>query len=96
MIDTKEHAPDGFPCRELTAKYLNMKETVHDQVAGLAPNTWFRGSDPIDGIWASSDLEVIGVSYLTHRTDLGNHHPVVANITMQSLLGNNISKIIPP
>ena len=61
----------------------------------MAPKTWFRGSDPIDGIWMSSDLEVIGESYITYHADLGDHHPVVANITIQSLLGVNLPEIPP-
>ena len=40
-------------------------------------------------------MEVTGVSYLPFDKDLGNHRPIVVNITMDSLLGINLPNIVP-
>ena len=63
---------------------------------GTSRKTWFRGKEAIDDIWFSSDLEVIAASYLPFHGDIGDHRPVVADATIQSILGTNLPKIIPP
>ena len=82
MMNTNKHIIYGILCSKLTAPDLNIHETVHAQVAGTTPNTWFHGSDPIGGIWTFSNMDIIGASYLPYHVDLGNHRPIVANITI--------------
>ena len=57
---------------------------------GVGPNTWLRGTDPIDKIWVSDDIEVVRVAYLPYEPELGVHRPVMADILAQSILGMNI------
>ena len=67
-----------------------MEEVVASQTIGQkAPNTWFRGKDPIDGIWITKDIEVIRASYLPFDADAGDHRPVVVDLTMGSVLGQS-------
>ena len=96
MIDTKTHVLDEALVSKLTAPGLNMQEIVHGQVDGPAPNIWFYRSDPIDDILTSSNLGIIEARYLPYHIDMGNHRQLVATITMYSLLGRNLPKIIPP
>ncbi|KAL7540242.1 hypothetical protein ACHAXR_009967, partial [Thalassiosira sp. AJA248-18] len=63
---------------------------------GHGPNTWVRGKEAIDGIWVSRSLEIIGASYLPYHADLGDHRPVMVDITVQSLLGTNLKQFAPP
>ena len=66
-----------------------MQEAVHATVAGKGPNTYFRGSDPIDGIWTTPEIEVTSAAYLPFDPELGDHRPVIANISKRSLVGDN-------
>ena len=72
-----------------------MHEAVHKNTSYKAPNTLFQGSDPIDGIWVSFDLEIICASYLPFHADIGDHRPVMVDITMQTLLGTNLPRVVP-
>ena len=58
-------------------------------VARKGPNTYFRGSDPIDGIWITSEIEVTSAAYLPFDPELGDHQPVIANMSKRLLVGDN-------
>ena len=62
---------------------------------GMGPKTHFRGKESINGTWVSTDLEVTGASYLPFDPDVGDHRPVMIDITMESVLGATIPKIVP-
>ena len=69
-------------CRMLAGEELQMREVVASQMKGQrGPNTWFRGKDPIDGIWITNDLEVIRAGYLPFDANVGDHRPVMADLT---------------
>ena len=72
-----------------------MTEAVHQQASGSAPKTFFRGSHAIDGIWASSDLEILGASYLPFDSSVGDHRPVMLDISLDSLLGKRLNRVVP-
>ncbi len=59
------------------------------------PKTHFRGKDPIDGIWITPDLDVLGASYLPFHADIGDHWPVVADISLTSIIGQEMKQIVP-
>ncbi|EJK50414.1 hypothetical protein THAOC_30619, partial [Thalassiosira oceanica] len=59
------------------------------------PNTHNRGSEPIDGIWYTPELELEGASYLPFDGSLGDHRPVVADFTQRSVLGKNLPRVVP-
>jgi len=64
IMDANEHVIDGAMCKQLAGEDLQMREAVHSETNSPGPKTWFRGADPIDGIWVSSEIDVIGASYL--------------------------------
>ena len=94
MMDANEHVIDGELCKRLRSKDIGMREVVNER-AGPGPNTWFRGTDPIDGIWVTDDLEVAGAAHLPYDSELGDHRPVVADLTMRSVLGTEFHRILP-
>jgi hypothetical protein len=95
MMDANEHVIDGeLLCKRLRSKEIGMREVVHER-AGPGPNTWFRGTEPIDGIWATDDIEVTAAAYLPYDPELGDHRPVVADFTMRSILGTEFHRILP-
>ncbi len=95
MMDANKNVGTGVMSKELAQEGIDMKEAVHGMTAGLGPKTHFRGKESIDGIWVSTNQEVTGASYLPFDPDVGNHRPVMIDITMESVLGATIPKIVP-
>ena len=96
MIDANENVLTGQLADSLAADEIDMVEAVHSRTPGPGPKTWFRGKESIDGIWISSDLVCKGASYLPFHEDLGDHRPVCIDLTILSVLGTNLPKIVPP
>ena len=95
MMDSNEHVVNEKMSRELRGEGLRMREVVHDQTPGEGLHTYFRGTDYIDGIWVSNEIEVFSAAYLLFDKYLGDHRPVAANISMNSLRGTNRPKVQP-
>ena len=94
-MDGNEHVTDGVMCCQFAKDDLKMTEAVHSQVSGTAPKTFFRVKDAIDGVWVSSNLEIIGASYLPFDSSVGDHRPVMVDISLGSLLGKRLNKVVP-
>ena len=67
-----------------------LTEVVHSVTAGVSPETWFGGKDPIDGIYVSSEIDITGASYLLYHADIGDHRPVVADLIMSLVLRKHL------
>ena len=85
MMDANEDVIDGVMCRQFPKEDLLMREAVHAQTGEKGPHTYFKGKLAIDGIWVSEEIEVRAAAYLPYDAELGDHRPVVANISMKSV-----------
>eukprot|EP00956_Cyclotella_meneghiniana_P042698 scaffold249210_cov93-Cyclotella_meneghiniana.AAC.1 len=52
---------------------LNMKEVVGEYTGRPLGATFFRGSKPIDAVWATPDLEVVGACVMPAGFGVGDH-----------------------
>ena len=96
MMDVNENVSSGDLAQQLRQEGSDMEEAVHSQMPGRSgPKTWFRGTESIDGIWTTGDIEVIAASYLPFDAHVGDHRPVIADFSMTSVLGTNLKRIIP-
>ena len=96
MMDANDPASRGPFCKRLTEPDLGLREAVHSVTPGPGPKTYFKGKDAIDGIWVTKDIKVIGASYLPFHADIGDHRPVMADLTMTSVLGNDLPRLVYP
>ena len=94
-MDANENVLHGAMCKKLAKKDLLMREVVHSATMGTGPKTWFRGSESINRIWVSSEIDVISASYLPFNGLLGDHRPVMVNLTMSLVLGKHLKNIVP-
>ena len=94
-MDVNEHIIYEAMYRQLTGEDLHMREVVHSETKGPGPKTWFGGTYPIDGIWVSLEIDIIGASYLPFDGSLGDHRPVVADLTMSLVLGKRSKEYCP-
>ena len=58
--------------------------------------TYFRGSKPIDAIWATTDVQVVGASIMPAGFGVGDHHLFVIDFLGSLLLGHAPNKIVQP
>ena len=90
MIDAHEDVIDGALCKQLHKADLSMNEVFFSETKRKGPKTYFRGSVAIDG-----NLEVMAAANLPFDPELGDHRPVVVNITKTSILEVSGPKIKP-
>ena len=64
--------------------------------ASNAPNTHKRGSQPIDGIFASESIEMLKGGYDGGQDSISDHRLIWADITLDSILGANRGEISQP
>ena len=83
MADANEHILTGNLGAALTGSKwdLGLEEVSHRAWGAKPPNTNIRGRDPIDGVWASSTLEVVGFKILSFYSSVGDHQGMVFDIS---------------
>ncbi len=58
--------------------------------------TFFRGSEPIDAIWATNDLKVAHACVMPVGYGVSDHHLFVVDFSTASMIGTCPPKIIRP
>ena len=86
IMDANKNFLHGPMCKQLAKDDLKMRGVVHSETPGARLKTSFRVSESIGSIWVSSNIEVIRASYLPFNGSLGDHRPVMAGLTMGSVL----------
>ncbi len=77
---------DGLAMREVVGTYTGTKLGA----------TYFRGSKPINGVWATSDITVTSACMMPVGFGIGDHRLFVIDLLTASLIGNTPTRIIRP
>ena len=97
FIDSNEHILRGPLARQLTHESIGLAEATHRfWPAGTEPNTHFRGSQPIDGIYVSPDIEVSSFLSLSFHEGVGDHRTMIIDFTSSSMIGRYRGHIVRP
>ena len=96
MMDANEHVLTGKFCRRLIDDSIGLREITKDVVGSLCPNTHGMGSIPIDGVWATSDITVTSVKWLSLEESPGDHRACIFDFTTLSAVGTEEKKIVLP
>lgn len=75
---------------------LNMKEVVGTFTNRPIGATYFRGQSPIDGIWATSDVQISGACIMPAGFGIGDHRLFVLDILTSSIVGDQSHRIVRP
>jgi hypothetical protein len=67
-----------------------LKEVVGDFTGRQLKATYFQGSKPIDGIWATSDLTVANACVMPVGFGIGNHQLFVIGFVTATLVGSGL------
>ena len=71
-----------------------MKEVVGEYTGQQLGATYFRGSTPIDAIWATPGIQEIGACVMRAGFGVGNHRMFVVDLMASSLVGLAPPKIV--
>jgi hypothetical protein len=86
----------GLLSRSLTQDSINLREITKSFLGELCPYTHSRGSIPIDGVWATEDITVTAVKWLSFEESPGDHRACIFDFTTLSAIGTSEKKIILP
>lgn len=88
LMDANDHAYAGSLAQHLTdPEGLNFWEVVQEVTGVPVSATYFWGSKPIDGVWASSDLDTVNACVYPVGFGVGDHRMFGVDISAQSFLG---------
>ena len=73
---------------------LGMREVVGEFTGKPLGPTFFRGSKPIDGIWATPDVQVVGANAMPCGFGIGDHKLFVVDFCAESLVGQAPPRVI--
>ena len=73
---------------------LAMYEVVGTFTGEKMGATFFQGTKPIDGVWATSNVVVTGACVMPASYGVGNHRLFVINFLTSSLIGTTPPRII--
>jgi hypothetical protein len=66
---------------------IGFKEATHREWGINEPHTYFRGTEPIDGVWHLHNLEITVTLQLSFHEGVGDHRSVIVDITTASAIG---------
>jgi hypothetical protein len=96
-MDHNEHVYNGVLGKALSNRNgLNLQEVILKQTGAPTGAMFFRGSQPINGLWASNDLDISNACVMPFGYGAGNHCAFVLDIPLQSLVGMNPVQIVRP
>ncbi len=96
-LDTNENIYRGSLGTRLTDRDgLGMKEVVGEFTARQIGATYFCGSEPIDGIWATEDITVTNACVMPIGFGVGDHCLFVIDFATTTLVGTAAPTIVGP
>ncbi len=96
-MDHNKHTYNGPLGRVLVdTEGLGLQEAVLCHTGKRTGATFFWGSKPINGLWVASNLDIANVCVMPFGYGIGDHQMFVLDITMESLVGKNPTKVVRP
>jgi hypothetical protein len=94
-LDANKNIYRGELGWELTDLYgLGMKEVMGECTTRRLRATYFRGSVPIDAVWATSNVAVVNACVMPVRYGVGDHYLFVVDFATALLVGTGCSQQI--
>jgi hypothetical protein len=97
FMDHNEHTYDGLLGKVLSdPDGLGLQKVVLKYTGKRTGSTFFQGSKPINGLWVTSNIEIVNTCLMPFGYGIGNHRMFVLDITLESLVGRNPTKVVRP
>ena len=85
---------NGRLARRLHANDLNFKEMCQHHTGLRVPPTFCSGSNPIDGIFATSGIECVNVTLLPHLGGVDDPRCFIIDFSSESVVGTDFPNIV--
>jgi hypothetical protein len=96
-LDANENIYRGELGRQLTElDGLGMKAVVGEFTTRQLGATYFRGSEPIDGVWATGDITVTNACVMPVGFGVGDHRLFVINFATTTMVGSGTTTVVRP
>ena len=96
-MDANEHVYNKSLGRDITdPNGLDMLEVVGQFTGTELGATYFRGSTPIDAVWATTDVQVVNACAMPCGYGAGDHRLFVIDFLISSMVGQSPIKVIRP
>ena len=95
MMDANGPVCNG-PIKQMFDDLLMREMLTTKHVSGRPPATYVRGSTIIDGIWCTPDIPTDKATWLAHDRSPGNHTSLLVDVPWQSLLGEDVLRVVRP
>jgi hypothetical protein len=93
-LDANKHIYKKLVRKALTdGDGLAMKEVVGEFMSTPIGSTFFCGSKPINGVWATSDIAVCNAAIMPAGYGIGDHSLFMIDFATQDLVGDHPPKI---
>lgn len=97
FIDANEHILNGQIHQAWQDESIDLHEISHKSwPPGSEPHTFRYGSQPIDGVFATPDLDVTKFVALPFHESVGDHRSMIIEISTTSAIGQFQGKIVRP
>jgi hypothetical protein len=97
FMDHNEHTYNGPLGKVLSdLDSLGLQEAVLKYTGKRMSATFFQGSKPIDDWWVTSNIEIANACVMPFGYVIGDHWMFALDITLESLVGRNPTKIVWP
>ena len=94
-MDANEEIYKKSHGKSITTRYgLNMNEVVGKFTGKKIGATFFRVSKPIDAVWVTPDIVVVGACVMPACYGVGDHRLFVLDFLISSLIGKTPPQII--
>jgi len=96
-LDANENIYRGELGRRLTKlDGLGMKEVVGGFTVRQLGATYFRGSEPIDGVWATGDITMTNACVMPVGFGVGDHRLFDVDFATTTLVGSGTTTVVRP
>jgi hypothetical protein len=92
--DFNENVYTGRLARRLAQDNLNYTEICRCHTGIPIPPTFWTGSAPIDGIFATSGIECVNVLILPHLGGVGDHRCFIISLSSESVIGSLFPNLV--
>jgi hypothetical protein len=97
FMDHNEHVYDGMLGKALSDREgLNLQEVILIQTGTPTGAKFFRGKHPIDGLWASGNIDISNACIMPFGYGVGDHRAFVLDIPLESLVGVSPVQVVQP
>ncbi len=96
-LDANKNIYRGELGRQLTKlNSLGMKEVVGEFTAQQLEAMYFRGSEPIDGVWTTGDITMTNACVMPVGFGVGDHQLFVIDFATTTLVGSGTTTVVCP